>query len=107
MFSICTFLALISRFLAGKESVRACLEKMREIQQLSPLEIVEMLVTLFCLLKDSSLINAKLLEDFERNGGYEFLQDFLVKYVCSLIFAFQLDIRHKICVMYVLIIETT
>ena len=74
------FIGVIN-YIRRKECVRQCIEKMREIGQFSPLEIVEMFVTMFCLLKDSAALSVKLLDDFERHKGYEFLKDFLVKLV--------------------------
>ena len=46
---------------------------------LAPLEIVEMLVTIFCFLKDSSATSQTLLDDFKSCQGYIFLSEFLLK----------------------------
>ena len=46
---------------------------------LAPLEIVEMLVTIFCFLKDSSTASQTLLDDFKSCQGYIFLSEFLLK----------------------------
>jgi WD repeat and FYVE domain-containing protein 3 len=46
---------------------------------LSPLELVEMFVTVFCLLKDSSDVTQTLLDDFRSCQGYNFLTDFLLR----------------------------
>jgi hypothetical protein len=52
---------------------------MKRGQDLSPLEIVEMFVAVFCFLKDSSEVSQTLLEDFRTCQGYTFLSDFLLK----------------------------
>ena len=48
------------------------------VQSVNPLESVEMVVALFCLLKDSSEVSHILLEDFASGGGYKFLYDYLL-----------------------------
>lgn len=48
------------------------------VQRVSQLESVEMVVALFCLLKDSSEVSHILLEDFAAGGGYKFLYDYLL-----------------------------
>ena len=52
---------------------------MQKAQELSPLELVEMFVTVFCFLKDSSDVSQILLEDFKACHGYVFLSEFLLK----------------------------
>lgn len=66
-------------YLHGKGCVAHCIENMQRGQDLSPLEIVEMFVAVFCFLKDSSEVSQTLLEDFRLCKGYEFLSDFLLK----------------------------
>ena len=65
-----------------------CIENMQRSTQssdnspvtdLAPLEIVEMLVTIFCFLKDSSTNSQTLLDDFKSCQGYIFLSEFLLK----------------------------
>lgn len=51
---------------------------MRRIQLVSPLELVEMIVTLVCCLKDSSAISHYLLADFRSCHGYLFLTELLL-----------------------------
>ena len=51
---------------------------MRQIQQVNPLELVEMIVTLVCCLKDSSAISHYLLADFRSCEGYLFLLELLL-----------------------------
>ena len=51
---------------------------MRKIQQDNPLELVEMIVTLVCCLKDSSEISHYLLADFRSCHGYLFLSELLL-----------------------------
>ncbi len=57
-----------------------CVENMQKSNDLAPLEVVEMFVTVFCFLKDSSQDSDTLLEDFRCCQGYSFLTDFLLKY---------------------------
>jgi len=52
---------------------------MQRAKALSPLEIVEMFVAVFCFLKDSSEVSQVLLDDFRASQGYVFLSDFLLK----------------------------
>lgn len=56
-----------------------CIENMQRGQDLTPLDIVEMFVTVFCFLKDSSEVSQTLLDDFKVAHGYSFLSDFLFK----------------------------
>ena len=49
--------------------------------ELLPLEMVEMFATVFCLLKDSAEVTQTLLDDFRSCQGYNFLVEFLLKYV--------------------------
>ena len=46
---------------------------------MTPLEIVEMFVSIFCFLKDSSSVSQTLLDDFRTCQGYIFLSEFLLK----------------------------
>jgi hypothetical protein len=52
---------------------------MQRTTDLKPLEIVEMFVTVFCFIKDSSDQSQTLLEDFRTCQGYLFLSEFLLK----------------------------
>lgn len=52
---------------------------MQRVPELAPLEIVEMFVTVFCFLKDSSEVSQILLDDFRTCQGYIFLSEFLLK----------------------------
>jgi len=58
-----------------------CIDNMQRVQELSPIELVEMFVTVFCFLKDSSEVSQVLLDDFRTCQGYLFLTDFLLRYV--------------------------
>ncbi|KAJ4438846.1 hypothetical protein ANN_14799 [Periplaneta americana] len=62
-----------------KGCVALCIENMQRVQELSPLEIVEMFVAVFCFLKDSSEVAQTLLDDFRTCQGYLFLSEFLLK----------------------------
>jgi hypothetical protein len=64
---------------AGKGCVALCIDNMQRVQELSPLEIVEMFVAVFCFLKDSSEVAQTLLDDFRSCQGYLFLSEFLLK----------------------------
>ena len=66
---------------AGKGCTALCIENMQRVQELSPIELVEMFVTVFCFLKDSSSVSQVLLDDFRAANGYVFLTEFLLKYV--------------------------
>ena len=65
---------------SGKGCVALCIENMQRVQELSPIELVEMFVTVFCFLKDSSEVSQILLDDFRSCQGYIFLSEFLLKY---------------------------
>jgi len=52
---------------------------MQRVPELAPLEVVEMFVTVFCFLKDSSEVSQTLLDDFRACQGYIFLSEFLLK----------------------------
>ena len=58
-----------------------CVENMQRGagSDITPLEIVEMFVTIFCFLKDSSSVSQTLLDDFKSCQGYIFLSEFLLK----------------------------
>jgi hypothetical protein len=62
-----------------KGCVALCIYNMQRVQELSPLEIVEMFVTVFCFLKDSSEVSQVLLDDFRACQGYIFLSEFLLR----------------------------
>ncbi len=62
-----------------KGCVALCIENMQRVQELSPLELVEMFVTVFCFLKDSSEVSQILLDDFRSCQGYVFLSEFLLQ----------------------------
>ena len=52
---------------------------MSKSNDLTPLEIVEMFVTVFCFLKDSSKDSQTLLDDFRTCQGYTFLSEFVLR----------------------------
>ncbi|XP_050700499.1 WD repeat and FYVE domain-containing protein 3-like isoform X2 [Eriocheir sinensis] len=66
-------------YIHNKGCVGLCVENMERGQDLSPLEIVEMFVTVFCFLKDSSEVSQTLLDDFRSSQGYAFLTEFLLR----------------------------
>nr|XP_018916724.1 PREDICTED: WD repeat and FYVE domain-containing protein 3 [Bemisia tabaci] len=64
-------------YIHSKGCMALCIENMQRGQDLTPLDIVEMFVTVFCFLKDSSEVSQTLLDDFKVAHGYSFLSDFL------------------------------
>lgn len=58
-----------------------CIDNMQRVPQLTPLEVVEMFVAVFCFLKDSSEVSQVLLDEFRSCQGYIFLTEFLLKFV--------------------------
>ena len=68
-------------YLHNKTCVAMCVENMQRGAggDITPLEIVEMFVTIFCFLKDSSSASQTLLDDFKSCQGYVFLSEFLLK----------------------------
>ncbi|XP_050392525.2 WD repeat and FYVE domain-containing protein 3 [Patella vulgata] len=69
----------VVKYIHEKGCVRHCTENMQRVQELSPLELVEMFVTVFCFLKDSSEVSQTLIDDFKSCLGYVFLSEFLLK----------------------------
>ena len=55
------------------------MENMQRAQDLSPLDLVEMFVTVFCFLKDSSEVSQTLLDDFRACLGYNYLTEFILR----------------------------
>lgn len=68
-------------YIHSKGCVAISIDNMQRTQQLTPLEVVEMFVAVFCFLKDSSEVSQALLDDFRHCQGYTFLADFLLKLV--------------------------
>ena len=66
-------------FVSDKGCVRHCVENMQRAQDLSPLDLVEMFVTVFCFLKDSSEVSQTLLDDFRACLGYNYLTEFILR----------------------------
>ncbi|CAL1295954.1 unnamed protein product [Larinioides sclopetarius] len=66
-------------YIHNKACIALCIENMQRVQELSPLEIVEMFVTVFCFLKDSSEVSQLILDDFRTCQGYIFLSEFLLR----------------------------
>jgi hypothetical protein len=52
---------------------------MHQIHAESPLELVEIFITLFSIFKDSTAISSVLMDDFRSCHGYLFLQDYLLQ----------------------------
>ncbi|KAK9884773.1 hypothetical protein WA026_009003 [Henosepilachna vigintioctopunctata] len=66
-------------YIHNKACVALCIDNMKRVPELAPLEVVEMFVTVFCFLKDSCDVSSVLLDDFRQAQGYPFLSDFLLK----------------------------
>nr|XP_037269371.1 WD repeat and FYVE domain-containing protein 3-like isoform X4 [Rhipicephalus microplus] len=71
--------APVVNYIHSKGCVALCVENVQRVQELSPLEVVEMFVTIFCFLKDSSEVSQLLLDDFRSCQGYVFLSEFLLR----------------------------
>ncbi|XP_073823647.1 LOW QUALITY PROTEIN: WD repeat and FYVE domain-containing protein 3-like [Musca autumnalis] len=67
-------------YIHSKGCMALCVDNMRRLTFGNPLEIVEMFVTVFCFLKDSSQVSQILMDDFKASQGYTFLTDFLLKF---------------------------
>ncbi|XP_014604234.1 PREDICTED: WD repeat and FYVE domain-containing protein 3 isoform X1 [Polistes canadensis] len=67
-------------YIHNKGCISSCIENMQRVPELALLEVVEMFVTVFCFLKDSSEVSQTLLDDFRTCQGYIFLSDFLLKH---------------------------
>ncbi|XP_072939310.1 WD repeat and FYVE domain-containing protein 3 [Epargyreus clarus] len=70
----------VVQYIHNKGCVGLCIENMQKIPELTPLEVVEMFVAVFCFLKDSSEVSQLLLDDFRSCQGYLFLSEFLLKH---------------------------
>ncbi|XP_052739616.1 WD repeat and FYVE domain-containing protein 3 isoform X1 [Bicyclus anynana] len=70
----------VVQYIHNKGCVGLCIENMQKIPELTPLEVVEMFVAVFCFLKDSSEVSQLLLDDFRTCQGYLFLSEFLLKH---------------------------
>lgn len=70
---------MLINFKLGKNCIELCIENMRQCADLSPLEVVDMFVTVSYFLKDSSEVSQVLLDDFNSAQGYKFLSDFLLR----------------------------
>ncbi|XP_059488715.1 WD repeat and FYVE domain-containing protein 3 [Neocloeon triangulifer] len=66
-------------YIHSKGCISLCIDNMQRVTELSPLEVVEMFVTVFCFLKDSSEVAQSLLDDFKSCQGYQFISEFLLK----------------------------
>lgn len=69
----------ISVSFVAKGCLSLSVENMQKNANVSPLETVEMFVTVFCFLKDSSQTTETLQEDFRTCQGYIFLSEFLLR----------------------------
>lgn len=68
-------------YIHSKGCVALSIDNMQRSPQLTPLEVVEMFVAVFCFLKDSSEVSQTLIDDFRLCQGYNFISDFLLKLV--------------------------
>ena len=67
-------------FSLEKSCICLSLANIGNICDKDPIAVVEMFMTLCCILKDSSEINSILLENFHLNHGYKFLKQILLKF---------------------------
>ena len=73
-------------YLHNKGCIALSVENMQKLnsemnlssKEVRPLDIVEMFVSLFCFIKDSSVVSPVLLNDFRTCQGYVFLSEFLL-----------------------------
>jgi hypothetical protein len=68
-------------FVTDKGCISLCIDNLRRGSLLTPLEVIEMVLTVFCFLKDSSDLSQVLLDDFKSCQGYQFLTEMLLRYV--------------------------
>ncbi|XP_050525205.1 WD repeat and FYVE domain-containing protein 3 isoform X2 [Daktulosphaira vitifoliae] len=68
----------VIQYIHNKRCIEMCIENLRNSADLTPLEIVDMFVTISYFLKDSSEVSHVLLDDFNNAFGYKFLSDFLL-----------------------------
>ncbi|XP_046865023.1 WD repeat and FYVE domain-containing protein 3-like isoform X2 [Xenia sp. Carnegie-2017] len=68
----------VCKYIHAKSCISHCISSMRRIQTENPLDLVEMFVTLFCILRDSTTITSILMDDFRSCHGYLFLKDYLL-----------------------------
>jgi WD repeat and FYVE domain-containing protein 3 len=71
----------VVNYIHSKGCVALSIDNMQRSPQLTPLEVVEMFVAVFCFLKDSSEVSQTLLDDFRVCQGYGFISDFLLKLI--------------------------
>lgn len=69
----------VVNYIHSKGCVALCIDNMQRAPNIQPLEIVEMFVSVFCFLKDSSDVSQVLVDDFRISQGYGFLIEFLMK----------------------------
>lgn len=69
----------VVNYIHSKGCVAASMDNLQRSPQLTPLEVVEMFVAIFCFLKDSCEVTQVLLEDFRMCQGYAFISEFLLK----------------------------
>lgn len=69
----------VVNYIHAKGCLALCVDNVQRAPELPPLECVEMLVTIFCFLKDSADVSQVLVDDFRTAHGYAFLVDFLLR----------------------------
>ncbi|EDV25542.1 uncharacterized protein TRIADDRAFT_23507 [Trichoplax adhaerens] len=70
---------MVLDYIHNKNCISVCVNSMRKLKDVPPLEMVEMFVTIFCCLKDTSNATQTLLDDFRTCNGYLFVTEFLLK----------------------------
>lgn len=66
-----------------KGCISLCIDNLRRESVLTPLEMTEMVLTIFCFLKDSADLSQVLLDDFKSCQGYQLLTEMLLRFVLS------------------------
>lgn len=77
----CSLSPAIVSYVHRRSCIPLCVRNMNKslTEGVSPLELIEMFVTLSCFIKDASETSYVLLDDFRTSQGYRFLADFLLR----------------------------
>ncbi|CAG7725994.1 unnamed protein product [Allacma fusca] len=86
-------------YIHNKACIAMCIDNLRRGTHLTPLEVTEMVLTLFCFLKDSAELSQVLLDDFKAAQGYQFFTETLLKLEQDLTSESQEAIRNLVLVV--------
>eukprot|EP00795_Rhopilema_esculentum_P008037 gene8037-13951_t len=70
-------------YIGDKRCIALSISNIKAMCVKNPIAIVEMLVTLICVLRDSAEVSSVLLDSFKECGGYTFLSNLLVDFYSS------------------------